>query len=285
MDHDFEIGYPRDFAPLLRTYPGAETYPPADFRVEWGPIFHRGRLDGTARVLVLGQDPAAHESVARRILVGEAGQRVQGLLGKLGIDRSYVMVNTFLYSVYGQGGGERHKKNEDIAAYRHRWLDKLAGDGVQAIIALGGLAKVAYEQWRETASGAANTATFAALRHPTYPESASAAGQKTKAEATAILLQNWNEALPTLRAAITPDVERPLVAYGEAFTDDDLRPIPEADLPPGTPEWMRSVDAWASRRAIGEADGPNATPDDVKEAKRAGIGIKVPRKQRVWHQA
>jgi uncharacterized protein (DUF427 family) len=37
--------------------------------VEWGPVFHRGRLDGTARVLVIGQDPAAHEAVARRIPV------------------------------------------------------------------------------------------------------------------------------------------------------------------------------------------------------------------------
>src|SRR5680860_1540828 len=56
MDHEFEIGYPRSFASLLRTYPGVETYPAVDFRVEWGPIFHRGRLDGSARVLVIGQD-------------------------------------------------------------------------------------------------------------------------------------------------------------------------------------------------------------------------------------
>jgi uracil-DNA glycosylase len=52
-------------------------------------VFHRGRLDGSALVLVLGQDPGQHESIARRILVGEAGQRVQGFLHKLGIERSY----------------------------------------------------------------------------------------------------------------------------------------------------------------------------------------------------
>ena len=83
-------------------YPGAETYDPQRFRTEWGPIFHRGRLDGSARILVLGQDPGQHESIAHRCLVGEAGQRVQGFLWKLGIERSYVMVNAFLYSVYGQ---------------------------------------------------------------------------------------------------------------------------------------------------------------------------------------
>ncbi len=34
---------------------------PDQFRVEWGPIFLRGRLDGPARVLVIGRDPAQHE--------------------------------------------------------------------------------------------------------------------------------------------------------------------------------------------------------------------------------
>jgi uracil-DNA glycosylase len=70
--------------------------------MNWGPVYYRGRLDGTARVIVIGQDPAASENVARRILVGSAGQRVQGFLRKLGLTRSYIMVNTFLYSLKGQ---------------------------------------------------------------------------------------------------------------------------------------------------------------------------------------
>src|ERR687889_1757315 len=96
---EFDPGYGAEpFRTLVESAPGAEAYPPDAFRLEWGPIFHRGRLDGSARVLVIGQDPAAHEAIARRILVGEAGQRAQGLLARLGIDRSYVFVNTFLYS-------------------------------------------------------------------------------------------------------------------------------------------------------------------------------------------
>ena len=70
------------FATLARNYPGPHTYDPDRFRVEWGPIFHRGRLDGSARILVLGQDRGQHESIAHRCLVGEAGQRVQGFLWK-----------------------------------------------------------------------------------------------------------------------------------------------------------------------------------------------------------
>src|SRR5215510_10281572 len=102
MPHLFDPGYGSEpFLTLCQEYPGADVYPPARFRVEWGPIFHRGRLDGTARVLIIGQDPAQHETVIRRILVGEAGRRLQGFLAKLGITQSYVLVNTFLYSVYG----------------------------------------------------------------------------------------------------------------------------------------------------------------------------------------
>ena len=99
MSHPFDPGPLGRFAALASDYPGLDVYPAEDFRVEWGPIFHRGRLDGSARVLGLGQDPGQHESIARRILVGEAGQRVQGFLAKLGIERSYAMVNAFLYSV------------------------------------------------------------------------------------------------------------------------------------------------------------------------------------------
>ena len=35
----------------------ADVYPAADFRVEWGPIFHRGRLDGSARILIARPGP------------------------------------------------------------------------------------------------------------------------------------------------------------------------------------------------------------------------------------
>src|SRR5215813_9860975 len=126
MPTPFDPGYGADpFASLVTSYPGAVAYPAAGFRLEWGPVFHRGRLDKSARVLVLGQDPAQHETIARRILVGEAGHRIQGFLAKLGIDRSYVMVNTFLYSVLGQGGGNRHRHDAKIASYRERWLDAL----------------------------------------------------------------------------------------------------------------------------------------------------------------
>ena len=64
MQHPFDSGYSEEpFRTLVREYPGADVYPSNQFRLEWGPIFHRGRLDGSARVLIIGQDPAQHEAL------------------------------------------------------------------------------------------------------------------------------------------------------------------------------------------------------------------------------
>ena len=268
---EFCPGYPSPFDALVANYPGEDVYPSADFRVEWGPIFHRGRLDGSARVLVLGQDPATHESISRRILVGEAGQRVQGLLAKLGIRRSYVMVNTFLYSVYGQGGGNRHAHDEAIAAYRNAWLDALLiRSEVTAVVSLGQLADQAYQQWAATQPDAAARLHHAAIRHPTYPESASRAGTKTLAETTAILLTDWNQKLPVLRDRVMPDGMSQESLYGTTWQEGDLVRIPSADLPPGSPDWWFDLAAWASR-----------TGPDV-QTKRATITVVIPKRARLW---
>lgn len=261
------------FATLAADFPDAAVYPAKDFRVEWGPIFHRGRLDGSSRVLVLGQDPATHETITRRILVGEAGQRVQGLLTKIGITHSYVMINTFLYSVYGQGGGTRHAKDAAIASYRDAWLDALLTDtAVSAVITLGTLAKTAYHTWAQTRPDVAAKLHLATLRHPTYPESSSASGQTTLAQATERLLQNWNAALPGLAESVEADdpVQLPPAPYGSTWQPGDLQPIPAADLPAGSPSWWRDLDAWASRT------GPDT------DTKRATITITVPKHARPW---
>ena len=122
MPHSFDPGYGQEpFRTLAAEYPEADLYPPDQFRVEWGPVFHRGRLDGSARVLVLGQDPAQHETIVRRILVGEAGRRLQGFLAKLGVTRSYVLVNTFLYSVYGSV-----KARTSLYQLHFKWTDWIA---------------------------------------------------------------------------------------------------------------------------------------------------------------
>ena len=279
---EFDPGPVREpFATLAREYPGADVYPADSFRVEWGPIFHRGRLDGSVRVLVLGQDPGQHESIARRILVGEAGQRVQGFLAKLGIARSYAMVNAFLYSVYGQAGGERHAKDRKIAGYRHRWLDALTGGGqVEAVVAFGHLASDAFEAWRKTAAGRSYAGAFEPLTHPTMPDAASRGNEAKRAEAMKRMLAQWNDALERLDGAVGErDVFHQLEPYGDDLLPADRAPIPSHDLPAGAPPWMSSVKQWAVRAAVG---APEDDEQAQTEAKRATIVVTVPRDERPW---
>lgn len=263
MPSDFDPGYVKQpFKNLVHDYPGAEAFPPDQFRVEWGPIFHRGRLDGSARVLVVGQDPAAHEAITRRILVGEAGQRVQGALAKLGITKSYVMINAFLYSVIGSGAKPSNLRRKAIADYRNAWFDALLlGTKVEAVITFGGLARQSFAIWQTLHPE--RDVLVANVKHPTFPESSG------EPDAMAKLLADWNKGLGKLSTQLQfRDEPATWVDYDTTLADRDLAPIPAMDMPAGLPVWMRSVDAWASRQVIGTAP------------KRANIVVTVPRTAR-----
>ena len=67
------------------------------FWYAFGPVLYRGRLDGTARVLGIASDPGPAECLpfARRALIGDSVQKTQGFLAKLGLTRSYALVNGF----------------------------------------------------------------------------------------------------------------------------------------------------------------------------------------------
>ncbi len=267
MTRSFDPGYGAEpFKSLCETYPDETVYPSGQFRLEWGPIFHRGRLDGSARVLVIGQDPAQHETIVRRILVGEAGRRVQGFLAKLGITRSYVFINTYLYSVYGSVKAKT-RKNPALIEYRNQWFEALLiGQQVEAVLALGQAADEAWQFWRSTPKGQSLSVAYSAVTHPTQPESSSK-GDKAKLQAaTKKMLQNWNAALQVLSPSVQhPDVPTTLVLYGENWVDGDRVGIPEFDYPAGLPAWMHEQDGWAKR----------AGADDL--AKRRNITLTVPK--------
>ena len=217
-------------------------------------------------MLVIGQDPAQHETVVRRILVGEAGRRVQGLLAKLGITRSYVFVNAYLYSVYGSVRANT-RRNPALVGYRHRWLNALlVGTQVEAVIALGTAADESWQMWMATPNGQATRLACAAVTHPTQPESSSQNDKAKLAAATAKLLRNWNAAVQTLAPAIAhPDQPTVLVPYGDTWGDGERPPIPEFDYPAGLPAWMHEQDGWARR------SGPDVL------AKRRNLTVTVPK--------
>jgi hypothetical protein len=223
----FDPGPPLAWAEFLAAAPLAyyEQHPAQRFRLDFGPVYYRGRLDGSARVIVVGQDPSTNELLAHRVLIGSSGQRVQGFLRKLGLTRSYVMVNAFLFSVFGQFDAELRAISLEapILHFRNAWLDRLARENnIQAVIAIGNGAQHAIEQW----PGRQAFPLFQ-ITHPA-------------AQDEAALLASWNASLPGLLAVVGPDDDgQPDPApYGQSFHPDDTSPIPPHDLPFGVPPWQ-----------------------------------------------
>lgn len=255
----FDAGPTGDFKALCRNYPDDTVFRGADgFRSLWGPVFYRGRANGTARLLVIGQDPAQTEAVTRRILSGQAGRRVQGFVEKLGFTKRYLMINAFLYGIYNQGMAMPHLNDPGILAYRNQWLEAAFAPGrIEAVVTFGNAAFNAWTAFTATPAGQSVTAVHHRALHPTADKPG---GPITRKD----LLDNWNVALQSLHAAIQhPDVTAPLVLYGSDFTAAELPPIPSRDLPMGLPAWMRSTDFWA---------GMSPTPG----TERANISVEVP---------
>jgi hypothetical protein len=105
-----------------------------------------------------------------------------------------------------------------------------------------------------------------ALTHPTQPESSAKGDRDKLGAATKAMLKQWNEGLQRLHSALQhPDSPKPLKLYSESWQPGDKVPIPEGDLPPGLPAWMREQDNWARR----SGGNPNA--------KRRNITLTVPK--------
>jgi uracil-DNA glycosylase len=258
----FDTGPTGTFRQLCRNYPDDTVYKGADgFRSLWGPIFYRGRANGSARLLVMGQDPAQTEAFTRRILSGQAGRRVQGFVEKLGYTKSYLMINAFVYGIFNQSMALPHLNDPDIQAYRHQWLEAAFAPGkIEAVVTFGTPAFDAWTTFKATPAGQAIDVFHQRALHPTADKPGGPISRKD-------LLDNWNVALQRLHAKIqNPDVAKPLVPYGNDFAPADLPEIPSRDFPMGLQRWMRATDFWAG------IPKPPADPGN----ERANISIVVP---------
>lgn len=259
INDPFDTGPTGKFRTLCQNYPDDTVYRGADgFRSLWGPIFYRGRANGSARLLVIGQDPAQTEAVTRRILSGQAGRRVQGFVEKLGFSKSYLMINAFVYGIFNQDMALPHLNDPGIQAYRHKWLEAAFAPGkIEAVVTFGTPAFQAWTAFKATPAGQSATAFHHRALHPTADKPG---GPITRKD----LLDNWNVALQRLHANIQhPDVTRPLALYGNDFTAAELPEIPSLDFPMGLQSWMRTKDFWATM---------SSTPG----TERANISIEVP---------
>jgi uracil-DNA glycosylase len=231
---EFDPGPPTAIANHLDALPSFAPHR-AMFWYDWGPVFYRGRLNGSAKVLGIASDPGPTERVAGRTLVGDAGQRVQGFLAKLGLTRSYVLVNAFSYAVFPSRAQDALPILADSAhkTWRNKFYDDITGSSLQAIVAFGGVAQEALRLWQPRP----NVLTLE-VPHP------------SSRNATA-LVNEWRAAITQLRAVVTPDPggDQSLPNYGTRFRESDYARIPHRDLPFGMPAWFGD-DAW------GRTDSP-----------------------------
>ena len=230
---EFDPGPPQPFHDLFDACPDYTPFRD-HFWFDWGPVFYRGRLDGSARVLCIASDPGATERIAGRTLVGDAGQRVQGFLAMLGLTRSYLCLNAFSYALIPSEGSAAATivRNAALTAWRNQVFDASRGPNLQAVVAFGRFAQKALALW----PGRAGLA-IVNVPHPT--------SRDPKA-----LLDGWRGAITDLRAVVTPDPDgNPAKPnYGTKFKEADYAPIPERDLPFGVPAWLGD-NAWG-RNAV-----------------------------------
>jgi uracil-DNA glycosylase len=222
-----------------------------DFWIDWGPIFYRGRLSGEARVLCVASDPGATERIAGRTLVGDAGQRVQGFLTKLGLTRSYLCLNAFVYGMFPSHffNAPDILKEKAQRDWRNELFDKTTHvtSDLQAIIAFGSNAQGAVDLW----DGKADVPVFP-VHHPSFPNEDE-------------LLEDWRGALAQLRGIVTPDADgaNDGPGYGSTFGESDYAAIPRRDLPFGAPEFLGD-DSW---RRLGHPPGKTSVvrpSDDIR---------------------
>lgn len=192
------------------------------FHTHFGPVFYRGRLDGSARVLVIGQDPSTDEILAQRVFVGSAGQIAQNFLSRLGLTRSYLMFNASLFGIQSGSFTDAVVTDPTIMNYRNRLFDRAASTNtLQAVIAFGSRANTAAINWPGLGG-----LPLIHLTHPTAPAGVAA---------------DWNSKFAAAHAAITPDYDG--VVDATAYPTAGSMPttdIPRRDLPFGIPSWHGS---------------------------------------------
>jgi uracil-DNA glycosylase len=125
-------------------------------------MFYRGRLgDHQVKVLVVGQEGAQDESLSHRSFTGGTGGRMQHLLGHLGITRSYLFLNTFVYPIFGQYNGLlpiiAQNPASPIAQHRRALFDyAVSRNDLQLVIGVGRAAKESLASWVEAHGGTAD---------------------------------------------------------------------------------------------------------------------------------
>jgi uracil-DNA glycosylase len=112
-------------------------------------------------VVVVGQEGAQDESLSHRSFTGGTGARMQHFLRHIGLDRSYLFLNSFVYPIFGQYTSDLRPLAQDtrspVVKHRHRIFDKAVVDGdVRLVVAVGRAAKESVATWVKAHGGTAD---------------------------------------------------------------------------------------------------------------------------------
>ena len=221
---EYDPGPPSEFFEHFKKMPSYEPFKEY-FWIDWGPIFYRGRLDGTAKVLCIASDPGPAERIAGRTLVGDAGQRTQGFIEKIGLKRSYLCLNAYSVALFPRKADDAEREvlpDQEHLTWRNKLYDLAKSPSVKAVIAFGEQAQRAVAMW----PGASSIRVFR-VPHPSSREET-------------VLLDKWRAAITSLRDLVTPDSggDPAQPNYGLEFTENDYRRIPAFDLPFGAASFL-----------------------------------------------
>jgi len=133
------------------------------FRWVFGPMWYRGRLTPeSVKAFVVGQEGAQDENISNRAFTGSTGTRVQKFLNHMGIYRSYLFMNTFVYTINGQLGEQPEFKwmeqgeGSPIVEYRHQLFDYMLETNSQTValfMGVGAGGKASLSTWVNSRGG------------------------------------------------------------------------------------------------------------------------------------
>ncbi len=144
------------------------------FRWMFGPMWYRGRLGkDQVKVFVVGQEGAQDENISNRAFTGSTGTKTQNFLNHLGIETSYLFMNTFVYTINGQlsddpkfkwmeqGEGSKSVEDSPIVAYRHKLFDYMMEQNAKSVslfMGVGSGGKASLATWINARGGKCNQA-------------------------------------------------------------------------------------------------------------------------------
>lgn len=243
---------------------GVEVSGREEFRWHFGPMFYRGRLgDDQVKVLIVGQEGAQDESLSHRSFTGGTGARMQNVLNHLGITRSYLFTNTFVYPIFGQYDGDNallaQHPDSPIRRHREELFDYVVArnDTLHLVIAVGKAAQESVASWIESHGGTADRSALhvadASVIAPglravgvRHPGGAARGGAITEIRQSFVdmleLVEQWSADDPSWLPTDEDGIRAPAEEY--TYSSD---PIPFRDVPFGT-VWRLGRGATSSNR-------------------------------------